>query len=241
MSRDRATRGQSSIIGVAVLVAVTALSIGALTVAAGAFVSDGVAAADAQRVAADLADVGDDGTHTTRIEFSRGTLRVEPRTVRLLRGGTTAIRVDADALVYENDGRRIATLNGVLVEGRGNGSSLRTPAPVVVSADRALVDVVALNTSGTTAVGGSGGVTATVRTNATAEYRTLREGTYAVAVETATPSAWERAFAEGGSEPSDVERRDFDDDGVPSVVVSFPRETTVDLAITDLRAVVGRG
>jgi flagellin-like protein len=233
-------RAQSSVIGVAVLVAVTALSVGALTVAAGTFVSDGVAAADAQRVAADLEQVDEWGTHTTRIEFGRGTLRVESRTVRILRGGVTVVRVDADALVYENGQRRVATLGGVLVDGRRNQSSLREPLPVVVGEQRVLVDVVALNASGSTAVGGTAGTTATVWTDATHEYRTLREGRYAVAVETATPGAWERAVARTNGEVG-VERRDFDDDGVPSVVVTVPGETTVDLAVHDLRAVVGSG
>lgn len=233
-------RAQSSVIGVAVLVAVTALSVGALTVAAGTFVSDGVAAADAQRVATDLERIDERGTHTTRIEFGRGTLRVEPRTVRVLRGGVTVVRVDADALVYENGQRRVATLGGVLVDGRQDRSSIREPLPVVVDEERVLVDVVALNASGSTAVGGTAGTTATVRTDATHEYRTLREGRYAVAIETATPGAWERAVAETDSGLG-VERRDFDDDGVPSVVVSVPGETTVDLAVHDLQAVVGSG
>ncbi|AUV80854.1 hypothetical protein C2R22_03575 [Salinigranum rubrum] len=231
-------RAQSSVIGVAVLVAVTALSIGALTVAAGTFVADGVAAADAQRVADDLEHVGEWGTHTTRVEFSDGTLRVEPRTVRVLRGDRAVVRVDAGVLVYENRARRVASLGGVLVDGRRNRSSLQEPLPVVVEGERVLVDVVVLNASGSTAVGGSTGTAVTIRTNATHEYRTLRAGRYTVAIETATPSAWERAFEETGV---DVERRDFDDDGVPSVVVPIPGETTVDLALHDLRAVVGSG
>jgi flagellin-like protein len=242
MSRSWPTRAQSSIIGVAVLVAVTALSVGALTVAAGTFVEDGVAAADAQRVANDLDNVGEHGTHTTRVEFSRGTLRVEQRTVRVLRDEATVLRLDAGALVYENRGRRVATLGGVVVDGQRNRSTLSGPLPVVVADDRVLVDVVALNASGATAVGGSTGAAATVRTNATHEYRTLRAGRYAVAIETSTPGAWERAVSEENPAGAlGVERRDFDDDGVPSVVVSISGEATVDLAIHDLRAVVTRG
>lgn len=242
MSLALPNRGQSSIIGVAVLVAVTALSIGALTIAAGTFVSDGVAAANTQRVADDLAHIDDRGTHTTRLEFSRGALRVEPRTIRVLRGEGTVVEVDADALVYETRGRRVTTLGGVLVDGRGNQSSLREPLPLVIDDERVLVDVVALNASGSTSVGGSTGTAVVVRTNATHEYRTLREDRYAVAIETETPTAWERAVSELATDREvDVERRDFDDDGVPSVVVSIPGETTIDLAIHDLRAVVGRG
>ena len=230
-------RAQSSIIGVAVLVAVTVLSVGALTMAAGTFVSDGVAASNAQRVADDL-DRIDDGDGATRIEFSRGTLRVEPRTVRLLRGGITVVGVEADALVYESGGRRVTSLNGLVVDGRGNQSRTRGPLPVVAGDGRLLVDIVALNASGSTAVGGSDPVSVTVRTNATHEYRTFEEDRYAVAIETATPGAWDRAFAAAGLERS---RRDFDGDGVPSVVVSVPESVVVDLAVHDLRTVVRRG
>jgi flagellin-like protein len=236
--RDRGRRGQASIIGVAVLVTVTVISIGALTMAAGTFVEDSVAAANTQRVADDLAGIGENGDDATRIEFSRGTLRVEPRSVRLLRGERSVVTVEADALVYESRGRRVAAVGGLLVEGQPGRARLRGPLPVVVGEDRLLVDVVALNTSGPDAVGGSSPVSVTVRTNATHEYRAFEESQYAIAVETTTPKAWERAFATAGVELS---RRDFDEDGVPSVVATVPDPVTVDLAIHDLRAVVRRG
>lgn len=241
--RDRgrvtpARRGQSSIIGVAVLVAVTVLSVGALTVTAGTFVEDGVAAANTQRVADDLARISSDGDDLTRIEFSRGTLSVEPRTVRLLRGEGSVVTVEVDALVYESRGRRVTYLNGALVDGRGNQSRMRGPTPVVVGSDRVLVDLVALNASGPAGVGGTDATAVTVRTRPTHEYRTLETGQYAVAVETETPGAWERTFADAGLTPS---RRDFDGDGVPSVVGRVPDAAAVDLAVHDLRAVIRRG
>lgn len=231
-------RGQSSVIGVAVLVAVTALSVGGLTVAAGTFVSDSVAAANTQRVADSLGELGDRGSGTVRVEFSGGTLHVESRTVRLLRGGEPVETVAADTLVYEHRNRRVATLGGVLVEGRGNQSRLEGPLPMVADRSRLFVDVVALNASGPTAVGGSSPVAVAVRTNTTHEYRTHREGQYAVAVETKTPTAWERAFSERGFRLS---RADFDEDGVPSVVVHAPEEATVDLAVHDVQVVFERG
>jgi hypothetical protein len=221
-----------------VLVAVTVLSVGALTMAAGTFVADGVAAANTQRVAADLARLDEGDGAVTRLEFSRGTLRVEPRTVRLLDAGRPVVSVRADALVYESRDRRVTALGGVLVDGRRNASRLRGPVPVVLGEERLLVDVVALNASGSTAVGGSDPTAVTVRTNATHAYRTFETGPYAVAVETATPGAWERAFGAAGLATT---RRDFDEDGLPSVVGRVPRPVAVDLAVHDLRAVVRRG
>jgi FlaG/FlaF family flagellin (archaellin) len=236
-SGRREERGGSSIIGVAVLVTVTVLSMAALTAAAGTFVADGAAAADSQRVADDLADIGA-GERTTRVEFSRGTLRLEPRTVRVLRDGGTVSDVDVDALVYENRDRRVTSLGGALVVGRAGEATVRGPFPVVPSGNRLLVDVVALNASGPTAVGGSNPTTVTVRTDEADSYRTMDEGRYAVAVETTTPAAWERAFEAAGMTHS---RRDFDDDGVGSVVGTPPDEVVLDLALRDLRAVIRRG
>lgn len=231
-------RAQSSIIGVAVLVTVTALSVGALTMAAGTFVEDGVAAANSQRVADDLAGIDRYGRDTARVAFSRGTLRVESRTARLLRDGRVVATVDVDALVYESRGRRVAYLGGVTVTARHDRARVHGSLPVVAGDGRLLVDLVALNASGPSAVGGTQPVTVTIRTNATHAYRALEDGQYAVAVETATPRAWGRAFDAAGMEHA---RRDFDDDGVPSVVASVPGSGTVDLAVHDLRAVVRRG
>ena len=237
MMRPSEERGQSSIIGVAVLVTVTVLSIAALTAAAGTFVADGAAAANTQRVADGLVDVGE-GKRTTTVAFSQGTLRVEPRTIRVVGEGQVVAEVDADALVYENRNRRVASLGGVIVDGRPGQAVVRGSLPVVVGEERLLVDIVALNASGTTAVGGSAPGSVTVRTNATHEYRALEPGRYAIAVETATPSAWERAFEAAGLAH---ERRDFDSDGVPSVVGESPTTLSLDLAVYDLRAVMSRG
>jgi hypothetical protein len=230
-------RGQSTIIGVAILAAVTVLSIAALTTAAGTFVADGAAAANSQRVADDLADVGD-GERTTIIRFSQGVLRVEERTLRVFGDEGTVAEVDVDALVYENRNRRVALLGGVLVEGRPGQAAVRGPPPVVVGEERLLVDVVALNASGSAAVGGSNPVSVTVQTDATHSYRVLESAEHAVAIETTTPRAWERAFEAAGLSHS---RRDLDDDGVPSVVGESPTALSLDLAIHDLRAVIRRG
>lgn len=231
-------RAQSSIIGVAILVTATVLSIAALTATAGTFVSDGAAAANAQRVAEDFDDVVDADKRRTRIEFSDGTLRVEPRTLTVSRGDGALISVDVDALVYETRGQRVTTLAGVVVEGSGPQATVRGPLPVVAGPDRHLVDIVALNATGATGISGSTGTAVSVRTNATHEYRTTQRGEYSVAIETATPGAWERAFTAAGLEHT---RRDDDDDGVESVVVRLPDDSVLDVAIHDLRAVVSRG
>lgn len=66
----------------------------------------------------------------------------------------------------------------------------------------------------------------------------LPTDTYTVAIETAVPSAWERAFERRGFTPT---RTDYDDDGVESVVVAVPDDRTLTLARYDLTVVVDRG
>lgn len=234
----RTTRGQSSIIGVAVLLAVTALSLGVLTAAAGTMIEGGVTAADASRVADDLAHVDTVGPSATRIEFSSGTFSVVPRSIRLLQGEVPIVEVEADAFVYETGSRQATLLGGTVVRKTDSSAQVTGPVPVVAGDERVLVDVVALNATGTSAAGGTDPTAVTVRTDPSHSYQTFDAATYGVAIETESPGAWERAFEGTGTV---APRQDFDDDGVPSVVIQFSGEPVVDFAIHDLRAVVRRG
>jgi hypothetical protein len=72
----------------------------------------------------------------------------------------------------------------------------------------------------------------TLRTGGEAERRRLPESTYRIEIETSTPGAWERHLRERGATTT---RRDFDGDGVPSVVASFEGERAVHLVVHDVR------
>lgn len=242
MSVDSTTcrRAQSHVVGVALLLAITTVSLGALTAGVGTIVESNAAAADADRVADSLAAIEPSeatGVERHELAFGEGTLTVEPRTVRLLNEDGVVASHRADALVFEAGDRRVTYLAGAVVRGSGNASKLDDTPPIATGDGLLLVGLPVLNASDGESVGGRS-VTATLRTDTTHERRELGTGEYRLAVETATPGAWERAFTDAGLEHT---RRDGDEDGVPSVVVRLPPDRVLDLAVHDLRAVVSRG
>ncbi|MDS0297903.1 flagellin-like protein [Halogeometricum sp. S1BR25-6] len=238
-SRGNGDRAQSAVVGVAVLLGITVVGIGVLTAAAGAVVEEGATAAATARVADGIDDALDTGTVTeteTTVRLADGTLRTADRTVRVLGDSGVVWSVNAGAVVYESRGRRVSAVAGAVTSGpggRSGGSSMSAP-PSVAAADGTLyVGVPALNASGTDAVSARGAaLPVTLRTAPTHERRILPADRYRVAVETTAPAAWEREFRRRGTT---TVRRDFDGDGVPSVVAAFPGERTVHLVVHDLR------
>ncbi|MDS0293675.1 DUF7289 family protein [Halogeometricum luteum] len=237
--RESTDRAQSAVVGVAVLLAITVVGIGALTAAAGAVVEEGAAAAATARVADgvdDALDAGTVGETETTVRLSDGTLRTADRTVRVLNGSGVVRSVSAGAVVYESGGRRVSAVAGAVTTdpiGRSGGSSMSAPPSVAAANGTLYVGVPALNASGTDAVSARGAaLPVTLRTAPTHERRVLPADRYRVAVETTAPDAWERGFRQRGATTS---RRDFDGDGVPSVVAAFPGERTVHLVVHDLR------
>ncbi|ERH13040.1 MAG: hypothetical protein J07HB67_02073 [halophilic archaeon J07HB67] len=132
----------------------------------------------------------------------------------------TVRRVAVDALVYRTDDTRVATVAGAVVRGRPGVATVvrrhsvrRTPGSLVVG-------VAALGNGSrhtTTGVGGHGPARSQIRLRSNVSHRATRypTGGWQVAVETATPDAVAASLDTVGN----VSRRDFDDDGVPSVVV----------------------
>lgn len=231
-----ARRGQSHVIGVAILLAITTVSLGVLTAGIGGLVESNAAAADADRVADTFADVRPStstGVERHRLAFGDGTLSVAPRTVRVLDSDGMVATHDADAIVFETDDRRVTFLAGAVVRGTGEAARVTRPPPFSTSDALLVVGLPVLEVTGPDAIGGSGATTLTLRTDTSHERTVLGDGEYRVAVETTTPVAWEAHFDEAGAQTS---RRDFDSDGVPSVVAAFPGERTAYLVVheTDL-------
>lgn len=227
-------RAQSHVVGVALLLAITTISLGALTAGVGSVVESNAAAADADRVADSLAAIEPSeatGVERHELAFGKGTLTVEPRTVRLLDSGGVISSQQADALVFETDDRRVTYLAGGVARGLGNASQLDDSPPLATGGGLLLVGLPVLNASGTRSIGGQS-VTATVRTDTSHDRRALGEGEYRLAVETATPGAWERYFA---GENATTSRRRFAGDTHPSVVAEFPGERTGYLVVHDAR------
>lgn len=236
---DDGRRGQSHVVGVAILLAITTLSLGVLTAGVGGLVESNAAAADADRVAdgfVAMRPAESTGVRRHRLSFGEGRLSVESRTVRVLDEAGVVASHDAQALIFETGDRRVAFLAGAVVRGSEGNAGVTRPPPLSTSDSLLVVGLPVLNASGPDAVGGSGATTLTLRTDTSHDRRDLGSGTYRVAVETATPDAWAAYFAEKGATTT---RRDFDGDGTESVVAAFPGERTAYLVVHDARLEVG--
>jgi hypothetical protein len=231
----RLSRGQSHVVGVALLLAITTISLGVLTAGVGTVVQSNASAADANRVADTLVGLQPSkatGTERHRLTFGHGSLRVAERTVKLLDGDGVVASHQADALVFESGDRRVAFLAGAVVRGTGDAARVTKRPPLSTGESLLIVGLPVLNASGPETVSGSGATRVTLKTNTSHDRRPLGDGQYRLAVETATPGAWEAYFAAVGAETT---RREFDDDGVPSVVATFPGERTAYLVVHDSR------
>lgn len=231
------SRGQSNVVGVALLLAVTVVSMGALTAAVGVVIGENAARADALRVAdgmtATVSGAERTGRHRDRIAFTSGRLGPEQRDLRVLADGEVRRRVRVGALVFASEDARVAGVGGAVVRDAGGGPRLHHPPPVTVGEEVLVVGAVRAGADDT--VSGTGGVTAVVKTRVTHERHRLGTGRYAVALETATPRPLADWFRERGAS---VGVRALDDDGVDSVVASFDGRRTAYLVVHDLHAEV---
>jgi hypothetical protein len=237
-----AVRGQSHVVGVALMLGLTVAALGTLTAGVGTVLQSQAAAADASQVAGDLDTALDEtahGYHSGRVHFSEGSLSTADRSVRVLRNGSVASEVDAGGLVFESGDRRTAYLAGAVVRGQG-GAAWLTEAPSVTSSERNDVVVVGVPRLGAdgVGVGGTAGTAVTLETNVSHSRVDLGRGQFAVAVETATPDPLARHFREANAT---VSRQDFDDDGTPSVVARYPGRRQGYLVVHDLALEVGNG
>lgn len=228
-------RAQSHVVGVALMLGVAVLALGALTASIGAVVEENAATADATRVAAAideaLAPVETTGANRGRIAFAEGTLYTVDRELRILDGGHTRREIAVDALVFEAGEHRATFVAGAVVRGTGPRADLVEPPPVTASRDPGVLVVGAPRLGGEVAVGGSGGTAVTLWTNVSHERVYLGDGQYRLAIETATPAPLEADLNDEGAR---VTRRDLDGDGVPSVVARFPGRREAYLVIHDM-------
>ncbi|WP_101295615.1 DUF7289 family protein [Halegenticoccus soli] len=235
-------RAQANVVGVAILLGVTVLSLGALTASIGTVLESNAAAANADRVAADmdaaLEPVAATGPGRGRISFTGGRLRTVERTVRVLDGSEVVATERVGGLVFTSDRNRVAFVGGAIVRGTGSAARMYADPPIAASRGTLLVGVARLNASGSDAVGGSAPTSVVLRTNVTHDRRAVGDGAYRVAVETETPEPWEAYFARHNAT---VDRRDFDGDGVASVVAAYPGNRTAYVVEHDMRVEVRRG
>ncbi|WP_135826453.1 DUF7289 family protein [Halorussus ruber] len=249
MTRNTASRAQSNVVGVAILLGVVVVALGSLTAGIGTVVEQNAAAADSSRVATDLDDalepVAATGVHRGRVSFTDGELQTVEREVRVLNESEVLRTVQADALVFTAGQRRVAFLAGGVVRGPPGNAVVRTPPPITASRDtggdsdsKGVLVVGAPRLDGTVGFSATGGGSVVLRTNVSHHRTALGDGTYRVAVETATPGAWRRHFER---QNATVTTRDFDGDGVTSVVAEYPGERVAYLVVHEMRLEVRHG
>jgi flagellin-like protein len=214
VSRD--DRGQSTVVGAALLVALTVVAVAGTTAAVGTVIEDRAAAAGADRAVAGFDDAlatERGGPGRERLALPGGDLRVVERTVRI-RGGGLAVALDVGGLVYEADAgdRRITAVAGTTLRSGPTGADLVGPVPVRVRGDDLFVSVAVLGVEPGLALDADA---VAVRTDVGHERRRLPPASYRFAVESDHPSAWVDRLDRLG--PTTV--RDLDGDGTPSAVV----------------------
>lgn len=236
-------RAQANVVGVAILLGITVLALGALTAGVGTVVEQHAAGADQARVAAGLAEavrpVRTTGVRRGTVPVAGGRLRTVPRTVRVLDGSGVVATVRADALVFEARDRGVTLLGGAVVRRYPTGATMYRPPPVTASRRAGVLVVGVAALRGNVSVAVSGGETLAVRTRVTHDRTALGNGSYRVAVETATPGVWERQFERLNATVRPP--RDFDGDGTPSVVARFPGRRVAYLVVHRVRLEVGDG
>lgn len=236
--RESATdRGQSAVVGVAILIGITMLALGSMAVAVGGVVDDAATTADVERVTADFErafqPVETTGTHRQRVRFGSGSLSTEHRTVRILNDTTVLETYDTYAVTYTPGGsgadNRVAFHAGAILVTHGDHTQVVRPPPIA-SGPNVLVFGLPVLTD-TASIGGSR-LDLVVETRVTHSRRTLGTDTWRIAVETTTPAAWNRTLTRRGA--TSTETRDFDGDGVESVVASFEGQRTAHLVLHDM-------
>lgn len=237
------SRGQSHVVGIALLLCISVVALGGLTVAVGSLIESQTASADATRVADDLEGAlqpaSTTGESTASVRFADGTLSTTERDLRVRRNGTRVDTLAIDALVFESDDRRVAYLAGAVVRGTGGNAWLHTE-PLVTASDR--TDVLAVGAprlgADRTARAASGATTTTLSSNVSHTRRFLGPGRYTVAIETVTPQPFVRYFNE---QNTTVTRRDIDGDGIESVIATYSGRRTGYLVVHDVSLEVGDG
>lgn len=235
-------RAQSHVVGFALLLGVTVVALGGLTLAVGSLVDATTASADADRVAdgfdAALRPVETTGPRAGQVRFADGTLRTVERDLRVLENGSVIDSRAVGGLVFDAGDRRVAFLAGAIVRGRGEGAWLGSTPPITASEHNPVLVVgVPRLQAGDVAVGGEE-TSVTLRTNVSHTRVDLGDGRYSVAIETTTPRPFERYFREHNAS---VSRSDIDGDGVESVVASYPGRRQGYVVVHDLSLGVDGG
>ncbi len=239
-------RGQSNVIGVALLLAITVIGIGGMAAGIGAVIDENAEAADAMSVADGLDETlqptSTTGHRLGEVRFKHGQLGVEPRRLRVLNETGPIETVPVDALVYESGETRVAYHSDAVVRGSPDNAWFWTEPPITVDqrpGGPIVINAAQLNASHI-GIGGNSDRPVQLETDVTHERHDLGTGSYRIAVETSTPGPWERYFEEIGATVETTDRQ-FAGDSETSVVASIDGDRTAYLVTHDLRLEVRHG
>lgn len=227
-------RGQSTVVGVAVLLALTMASVAVLTAGAGTVIDGAATGAAVDRVAdrftALLPGSTAAGANSGSVRVPTGAFETVGREVRLLDGGGIAREWAANAFVYTAGSRRVAAIAGAVVTGApGAGTFTRGP-PIGVGAvngsSTVYLAVPTLTTAPSRDIDAATDLDLDVTT--TSHTVSVPRGDYRIAVETVTPTPWRRWFTDRGLQTA---LRDLDGDGVQSVVATLPPGARIEVVV----------
>jgi flagellin-like protein len=231
-------RAQSAVIGVALLMVITVVSIGVLTAGTGLLVDEAGRNADAQRVADRLLAGYEPrtllGATTISLPVTGGHLYTVPRTIEVHRFGDPVATFETAAIRYQRAGHRVSASGQALVQGRGpDARFLRRPALVTVleaEGQRVLsISVVRIESDIDHGVDRPGSLALSLV--ATHERRELDPGRYTLSLETDEPVLWERAL---GQVAKWTRVQETDTPGQYRIVAEIGRVDQVRLLVTHL-------
>ncbi|MCL9814176.1 DUF7289 family protein [Natranaeroarchaeum aerophilus] len=239
-------RGQSNVIGVALLLAITVIGIGGMAAGIGAVIDENADAADATTVADGFDDslqpTSTTGHRIGEVRFTSGQVGIEPRQLRVLNETGPIETVPVDALVYKSGETRVAYHSDAVVRGAPGNAWFRTEPPITVdqrSEGPIVISAAQLNASHI-GIGGNSDQPVQLETDVSHERHDLGTDSYRIAVETSTPGPWERYFEETGATVETTDRQ-FAGDSETSVVASVDGDRTAYLITHDLRLEVSHG
>jgi hypothetical protein len=211
-------RAQSTVVGVALLLAITTVSLSLLTASAGTVVERQVATAAEDRATDAMRRALDPEGPSGRVAVGDGRFRTRTRSVRLTNDDGVVAEREVTALVYERGGRRVTYLAGGVVQGSGDAASLAVDPTIRTGEGVLLLSLSVPEVRRVPSRPNATGATTIERTDATHARSRFAGDEWGVAVETAAPGAWNDYFR---AQNATTTRRDFDGDDVPSVVATF--------------------
>lgn len=190
-------RGQSAVIGVALLLGLTIVSVGVLTAGTGMLVDEAAQGADANRVADRWATAYNpttlEGTTTLSIALTGGQFTTKERRITVRRFGDVVGTFETNVLVFEEGDHQVTVIGQAVVRGQaGRARFVRNPSLVTVFGsedDRTLsISIVAL--SGQVDKGVRSQTPLRLQLTGSHERRDPGAGRYTISIETATPKIW---------------------------------------------------